>query len=181
MDVDAFDELMSSLDTPMAVVTTAVDDERAGCLIGFHAQGSIHPRRYAVWLSRANHTFRVALLASHLAVHFLAKGDRDLAALFGTVSGDEVDKFARCAWEPSDAGPPLLTACPNRLLLRRTGLLDEGSDHLCFVTEPVEAWSGGPFTPLRLSDVAGLEAAHPVDDRPKPPTVRAEDDLSRRG
>lgn len=60
MDRDAFDSVMASLDAPMAVVTTAVDDERAGCLIGFHAQSSIDPGRYCVWLSKANHTYRVA-------------------------------------------------------------------------------------------------------------------------
>ena len=41
---DAFDSLMASLDGPMAVVTTAVAGERAGCLVGFHAQSAIDPR-----------------------------------------------------------------------------------------------------------------------------------------
>ena len=31
----------------MVVVTTAQGDERAGCLVGFHAQSSIEPPRYA--------------------------------------------------------------------------------------------------------------------------------------
>ena len=36
-----------------------------------------------MWLSRLNLTYRVAQLASHLAVHFLTEGDRELAELFG--------------------------------------------------------------------------------------------------
>lgn len=175
MDPEVFDQIMASLDAPMVVVTATVDDERAGCLIGFHAQGSIHPRRYAIWLSKANHTFRVALLGDHLAVHFLTQDDHDLAALFGENSGDDIDKFAQCEWAPSEEGPPLLLRCPNRLVLRRTGLFDEGGDHLCFVAEPVVATGTGPFTPLRLSDVGDLEPGHPVDERPSPATTRASD------
>ncbi len=169
---DGFNALMTQLDTPMSVVTTAAGGERAGCLIGFQTQCSIEPGRYNVWLSKANHTFRVALHADHLAVHFLSSQDRDLAELFGTFSGDDVDKFTRCQ---STAGPseiPLLTRCPNRLVLRRTSLLDEGGDHVCVVTEPVDVSYDGPFTPLRLSDVEDLVPGHSVEERPQPPTER---------
>jgi flavin reductase (DIM6/NTAB) family NADH-FMN oxidoreductase RutF len=168
-----FDSLVTRLDVPMSVITAAAGDERAGCLIGFHAQCSIHPGRYAVWLSKANHTFRVALMAGHLGVHFLDRSDRDLAELFGTLTGDDVDKFSRCEWETGAQGVPLLVRCPNRMVVRRTTMLDEGSDHVCVVTEPIEASVGdGPFTPLRLSDVDDLVPGHPVDDRPRPPTER---------
>ncbi len=164
MDRDAFDSIMASLDAPMAVVTTAVDDERAGCLIGFHAQSSIDPGRYCVWLSKANHTYRVARRAPHLAVHFLTSQDHDLAELFGTVSGDQVDKFARCDHRVSSQGVPLLDRCANWLIVERVALLDVGGDHVCIVTQPVEAGSGGPFTPLPLSDVADLDPGHDAEE-----------------
>ena len=48
-----------------------VQDYRAGCLVGFHSQSSIDPRQYAVWLSKANHTYPVALRSELFAVHFL--------------------------------------------------------------------------------------------------------------
>lgn len=171
-ELEHFDSLMARLDAPMSIVTTAIDQEQAGCLVGFQSQSSIHPGRYAVWLSKANHTFRVALLAKHLAVHFLDQHDRDIAELFGTLSGDDVDKFSRCEWEPGTAGVPLLRRCPNRIVVRRTTLLEEGSDHVCVVAEAIEAHDAGPFTPLRLSDVDDLVPGHPVDDRPRPPTER---------
>lgn len=164
MDRDAFDSIMASLDAPMAVVTTAVDDERAGCLIGFHAQSSIDPGGYCVWLSKANHTYRVARRAPHLAVHFLTSQDHDLAELFGTVSGDQVDKFARCDHRVSSQGIPLLDRCANWLIVERVALLDVGGDHVCIVTQPVEAGSGGPFTPLRLSDVDDLDPGHDAEE-----------------
>ncbi len=68
---------------------------------------------------------------------------------------------------------PLLSECPNRLVLRRTALLDEGGDHVCLAAEAIEAHSGGPFDPLRLSHVAHLEPGHANEERPTPPTERA--------
>lgn len=166
--VDAFDRLMERLDPPVLVVTAAVGGERAGCLVGFHAQSSIEPRGYAVWLSRPNHTFRVAIQATHLGIHFLGTDDRDLAELFGTRSGDDLDKFTRCDWAPSARGVPLLRRCPNRMEVHRTATLDDGGDHLCFVARPVEASLADDLEPLRLSDVADLEPGHEPDEHRGP-------------
>src|SRR4051812_10682715 len=157
----------------MAIVTTMSGGERAGCLIGFHAQCSISPPRYVVWLSKANHTFRVAVHARHVAVHFLSEDDEELARLFGTVSGDETDKFGQCAWELGDGGVPLLTDCPNRFVAERVALLDEGSDHVCLVISPTSASARTPFRPLRLAQVTQLQPGHEADDRPKPADERA--------
>src|SRR4051812_45302563 len=112
MDRAAFDDLVAAFDGALVVVTTAAGDERAGCVVGFHCQSSIDPPHYAVWLSKANRTYRVALLADHLAVHALGQGDRDVAELFGGETGDEVDKFSRCEWSPGPDGVPLLTRLP---------------------------------------------------------------------
>ena len=173
MNEEAFSGIAESLDAPMVIVTTAAGGERAGCLVGFHAQVSIDPLRYAVWLSKANHTYRVALLAQHIAIHFLGRDDHDLAELFGTKSGDDLDKFTECPVEPTDAGPPALSRCPNRVLLRRTALFDHGGDHVCFIGEPVDVRADGQLEPLRLSDLGDLDAGHAVDERPVPPTERA--------
>lgn len=172
MSDESFDTVTSSTDPAMVVVTTALDGEAAGCLVGFHSQSSIEPRRYAVWLSKANRTYRVASQATHLAVHALSEGDQDLAVLFGTRTGDDVDKLARCAWRPGPAGVPLLSRCPSVVVLRRLTLLDEGGDHVCVVGEPVDARSAGRFRPLRLSAVSGLRPGHAAGERPDHPTER---------
>jgi flavin reductase (DIM6/NTAB) family NADH-FMN oxidoreductase RutF len=170
---EAFDEILAELDGALVVVTTAAGDERAGCLVGFHCQCSIEPARYAVWLSKANHTFRVALHAEHLAVHVLTRDDHDLAARFGGSTGDDVDKFAGCAWTPGPGGVPLLDAVPRRVVARKHTLLDDGSDHVCLVLEPLAATGAGPFTPLRLADVDDVEPGHAAEERPKPAEDRA--------
>jgi flavin reductase (DIM6/NTAB) family NADH-FMN oxidoreductase RutF len=170
---ESFHAIVSPLDPALIIVTAAEADERAGCLVGFHAQSSIVPQRYCVWLSKANHTYRVALHSAHVAVHFLASGDLALAELFGTRSGDSGDKFAGLAVSRGPGGSPLIDECPNRLVARRTALLDEGGDHVCMVTEPVAVHSGGPFEPLRTSQAAHLVAGHPPWERHLPPTERA--------
>jgi flavin reductase (DIM6/NTAB) family NADH-FMN oxidoreductase RutF len=171
---DAFDRIAASLDPAMAVVTTAAGDERGGCLVGFHAQSSIDPARYCVWLSKANHTYRLALRAERLAVHLLGEGDLALAEVFGTLTGDEVDKFERCGPVTERHGLPLVDALPNRIVCRRVAVLDEGGDHVCVVLEPEDAECPSPFAPLRLSRVSHLEPGHGAGERPHPPTERAE-------
>jgi riboflavin biosynthesis pyrimidine reductase/flavin reductase (DIM6/NTAB) family NADH-FMN oxidoreductase RutF len=170
---DTLGELGLAVDPTMTVVTAAADGERAGCLVGFHAQCSIGPPRYAVWLSKANHTYRVALRSEHLAVHFLGRDQRHLAERFGGSTGDHGDKFAGLPWRPGPYGTPILEECPHRLVGRRTALFDEGGDHVCVVLDPLEVGAPGALGPLRLSDVEDIEPGHGAGDRPGPPTERA--------
>ena len=162
---DDFGQLMASLDPPLVVVSTMAEDERAGCLVGFHVQSSIDPEHYCVWLSKANHTYRVGLRASHFAVHFLTDADHDVAERFGTVSGEDTDKFAGLEVDLDPYGVPLLRSCPNRLSLERIALLDDGGDHVCLTTRVTEVHTGGPFTPLRVSDANDLDPGHEADER----------------
>src|SRR5215207_9049286 len=93
-----FDALVGALDYPMFVVTAAHGTRRAGCLVGFAAQCSISPLLFMVWLSTKNHTFTLARDTDLIAVHVLPRHALDLAALFGTLTGFDVDKFTRCRW-----------------------------------------------------------------------------------
>lgn len=166
---DPFDQLMTSSDPSLVIVTTAAGDERAGCLVGFHAQSSIDPHGYAVWLSKANHTFGVAIRASHLAVHFLTVGDHELARTFGTETGDDVDKFEQVPWRRGPQGVPVLTGCDHGLVGRKEAVLDDGGDHVVFTLDPVEVWSRESFTPLRTSGVGDLASGHDPSEHPDRP------------
>lgn len=165
MSDEAFESLMTSVDPPLVVVTTAAEDERAGCLVGFHSQSSIDSGHYSVWLSKANHTYRTGLRATHFAVHFLTDQDHALAERFGTACSAETDKFADLDVDTDERGTPLLRDLPNRLLLERIAVLDDGGDHVCLTTRVLSAHSGGPFTPLRVSDADDLEPGHPAESR----------------
>lgn len=172
---DELDQIGTSLDPPLVIVTVAAGSEHAGCLVGFHTQSSIDPVRYSVWLSKANHTYRVALRASHLAVHYLTAGDLELARLFGTRSGDDIDKFAGLRIADGPGRVPMLLDRPHAIVVRLTALLDERGDHVCAVGEVVDERSAGPFEPLRLSAAAGFTPGHANEERPSPPTERAAD------
>ena len=144
--MDDFERLVARLDYPMFVLTARSPEERSGCLIGFASQCSIHPPRFAVWVSDKNHTFDVARASSHLGVHALAASQTDLAALFGGETGDEIDKFARCSWHDGPEGVPVLDDVAGWFVGRVIERLDTG-DHLGFLLEPVAA---------SVSDVPGL-------------------------
>jgi flavin reductase (DIM6/NTAB) family NADH-FMN oxidoreductase RutF len=165
---ETFDELMRDLDPPLLVVTTAHDDERAGCLVGFHSQCGIAPRRYALWISRANRTAAVATRATAFAVHVLGAQQHELAALFGAKTGDDIDKFARCAWVPGRDGVPLLADCPDRITGRKRDLVEVDADHVCLVIEPLDTHQVRTDSWLRLAEVHDLRAGHPPDDPPHP-------------
>lgn len=156
---EALQSILADLDYPMAVVTTTDGTEQAGCLVGFAAQCSIDPPLVMIWLSKRNHTTRVAARASSLLVHFPSRSDRDLAALFGQETGDEVDKFARCGWEPGPDGLPLLTGCSRWVAGRIVERLDTG-DHVGHLLEPVDAASGTWSGQLGFQSVKDLEPGH---------------------
>jgi flavin reductase (DIM6/NTAB) family NADH-FMN oxidoreductase RutF len=156
---ETFIEMTGRLNYPMLLVTTAADGERAGCLVGFSTQSSIDPPRFIVCLSDKNHTQRVASGADALAVHFLPSDAQDLAELFGSETGDEVDKFARCRWHPGPLGLPIIDECRSwfvgRILERHTL-----GDHVAFILEPVAAVDGGDSKRVTFSDVKHLEPGH---------------------
>lgn len=170
MSTDAFGRLMASADPAMIVVTTVAENEPAGCLVGFHAQSSISAEHYCLWLSKANHTYRTGLRATHFAVHFLTETDLAVAEWFGTRTGETTDKFAgrgvdERGTDTDEHGLPLLRDCPNRMVVERIAMLDDGGDHACFTTRVLSAHTEGTFTPLRLSEVAHLDAGRSSESR----------------
>ena len=156
-----FPELVAELDYPMFVVTAAAEGRRAGCLVGFTTQTSIHPQRFLACISRKNHTYGVACSASLLAVHLLSRAPRgrELAELFGAETGDDVDKFSRATWRPGPDGVPLLDDLPNRFVGRVLDRIDLG-DHVGFLLEPVEVEKGEELDGLGFQDVKGMEPGH---------------------
>ncbi|GAA1865531.1 hypothetical protein GCM10009813_28240 [Brevibacterium marinum] len=149
---------MASTDAALIVVTTAAEDERAGCLVGFHSQSSMAPQRYDFWLSKANHTYRVSLRAARFALHFLTADDLAMAQRFGARSGEDVDKFRGVEVVTTGQGVPLLSALPNRMVVERTTMLDDGGDHVGITARVISTETSGPFVPLRPSDIGDLAA-----------------------
>lgn len=158
---EAFEQMVGLLDYPMFVVTTRSGDVRAGCLVGFSSQVSIDPSRFLVGLSKRNHTFRVASHgATHLAVHLLSKPHRDLARLFGSETGDRIDKFSRCRWWEGPEGLPILADAAAWFAGRILDRFDLG-DHVGHLTDPIAGSAPDRFDDLvSFGDVKDLEPGH---------------------
>jgi flavin reductase (DIM6/NTAB) family NADH-FMN oxidoreductase RutF len=159
---DPFDRLVAQLDTAMVVVTATAAGEVDGCLVGFHSQCSIRPRRYALWLSTVNRTYRIARSSAVLGVHALAVDQHDVAAHFGGETGDDVDKLAGVAWSPGPDGVPLLDDVADRFVGRVVQRVEVGGDHELFVVEPADARVAPSLTPLRLSGATDIAPGHPA-------------------
>ena len=132
---ESFQRLVAQLDYPMFIATVATNHERAGCLIGFATQCSIHPPRFLAGISDKNRTYRVARSATAMAIHLVPEDADELAELFGGETGDDVDKFERCDWHPGPEDVPLLDDCPNRFVGRIAERVPFG-DHIGLVLEP---------------------------------------------
>jgi flavin reductase (DIM6/NTAB) family NADH-FMN oxidoreductase RutF len=154
-----FQRLVAQLDYPMFIATVAAGGERAGCLIGFATQCSIHPPRFLAGISDKNRTYRVAQDAGSMAVHLVPEDATELAELFGGETGDEVDKFERCAWRPGPGDVPLLDDCPNRFVGRIVERIDFG-DHTGMVLEPLHAEEDQASGQLGFHRAKRIEPGH---------------------
>ena len=136
-DPSAIDRWVGEIDYPMYIVTAAARGEPAGCLVGFSTQCSIDPVRFLVCLSDKNRTYRIARDAFVVAMHLVPSTAEDLVALFGSETGDEIDKFERCNWHEGPEGVPILDNCPNWFAGRVLDRLPVG-DHLALLLQPID-------------------------------------------
>ena len=156
-----FNELAGEIDYSMFVVTAAAAGEQAGCLVGFATQCSISPSRFLVCLSEKNRTLRVAEESGALVVHLVGAGDDELVELFGSETGDEVDKFARCRWHPGPRGLPVLDDCPRWFAGEICERMTLG-DHRGFVLAPFAAEDSGGGKPFSFDRAKRFEPGHPA-------------------
>ena len=166
MITDAYDEIQAALDAPLIVVTTEVDGERSGCLVGFHSQSSIEPRQHCIWISKANHTYQLARRATHFALHFLTEYDHSLAQHFGELTGDETDKFDGLPFSAGPGNVPILDGCEHWVVIERATMQDEDAagDHACITGTVIAAKSSGTFRPFRLTQAKDFTPGHEAEE-----------------
>jgi len=153
-----FSRLAEGLDYPVYIVTTAVDAEHSGCLIGFATQCSIHPPRFLACISKKNHTFALVQRASVLAVHVVEAKDKALADLFGGQTGDQVDKFSDVSWH-EEFGVPILDACQRWFAGKVEKHVDFG-DHLGLVLTPLAQETQVTDEQLRFQSAKHIKPGH---------------------
>jgi flavin reductase (DIM6/NTAB) family NADH-FMN oxidoreductase RutF len=95
-----------------------------------------------------------------LAVHLLPRRHRELARLFGSETGDRVNKFRHCAWHTGPHDLPVLEDAVARFAGRILTRIDVG-DHVGFLLEPLEGSAPHKFDELvTFSDVRDLDPGH---------------------
>ena len=151
--------LVSAIDYPMYIATVADGDRRGGCLVGFTTQCSIDPPRFLVCISVRNHTFRIARTARVMVVHLVPEHGGDLAELFGSRTGDDLDKFAMCDWTPGPDGTPVLAGCPNWFAGRVLQRIPAG-DHWAFLLDTFAAESAPDADAFTFHRAKRIEPGH---------------------
>jgi flavin reductase (DIM6/NTAB) family NADH-FMN oxidoreductase RutF len=151
----------ATTDYPLVVCTvTAVTGEMSGCLVGFTTQCSIQPPRFLICLSKANHSYCVAERARAMAIHLLGEDQGDLAELFGSTTGDRVDKFEHCQWHPGPSGAPVLDRCAAWLDGKEIDRWSVG-DHEAILMRPESGGRGHESGLLTLKSAPHIQPGHP--------------------
>jgi flavin reductase (DIM6/NTAB) family NADH-FMN oxidoreductase RutF len=151
--------MVGELDYPMFIVTVAAEGEMSGCLVGFASQCSIDPFRFLVCLSNKNRTFEVARRSGYMAVHIVPAEQWELARLFGGATGDDLDKFTRCAWSAGPGGVPVLELCPTWFAGPIIERVDAG-DHAIHVLEPSTGHGKAGLVPLTFQRAREIDPGH---------------------
>ena len=155
----AVDRILTSLDYPLLVVTTADTKTRGGCLVGFSTQCSVDPVLLLICISRNNRTCRVAEGAPGLAIHCVSEAEHDLAELFGGETGDETDKFEHCDWSRGHLGLPILARAPAWIAGTIEARIDAG-DHIAHLVKPTAAELRRSFDPLPTRSGTDIDPGH---------------------
>jgi flavin reductase (DIM6/NTAB) family NADH-FMN oxidoreductase RutF len=93
-------------------------------------------------------------------VHLLPRTHRDLARLFGSETGDRVDKFSRCEWREGPHGMPILNDAAGWFVGEVLNRYDVG-DHIGHLLEPVAGDAPEKFEQLvTFADVQDLDPGH---------------------
>jgi flavin reductase (DIM6/NTAB) family NADH-FMN oxidoreductase RutF len=134
-DVEVFEQIVGHLEYPMFVVAATANGDADACLVGFTSQCSMDPPRFGVFLSKANHTYDLAVQSDVLVVHRLRGDQHRVAEHFGGTSAyDDPGKLEGHGWTPGPEGTPVIDDCDwfaGRVLDRA----DTG-DHVLFVLDP---------------------------------------------
>ena len=159
----ALEEFSEKVDGPLLIVTTVAGDHRSGCVVGYWTKCSVTPPRFLVCISKKNHTFKVAMQADTLALHLVPSSEVDIVRLFGSETGDEIDKFSRCRWRTGPGGVPILEACPSHAVCNILDRTDVG-DHVALITSPIEV-NDGPEDDIFTHNMAlerSVKPGHPA-------------------
>ena len=140
---------LSHISHPVAIITVKQGRKLNGMTAAWVTQISTDPPMLCVSISPKRHTWKMLGKAEYFGVCMLAEGQEDVANVFGTKSGYDVDKFGMMDIEPFMAAHdvPLVPDSLAGFVCRKSHQVEQG-DHWALFGEVVEAWKGPERRPL---------------------------------
>lgn len=129
-----FRAAMRHVASPVAVVTTYVDDRPHGSTVSAFMSLSMEPPMLLVSLDNRSTLLSLLSVGSPLGVNILASTQSDVAALFAT---READRFAAVSWELRDGAPALVDT--HAWVATRVGSVLPAGDHTLVLCDVIGA------------------------------------------
>lgn len=153
MDEDAKRQILRRIPYDLYVMTSLEDGRPAASTLTWLSQCSFHPPLLMIGVQRESRMHSAIESSGVIAVHFLARGQQDIAErFFRPPSEEHGPRLHGILWEPGpETGAPVLADAPAWLEGRVTDRVERG-DHSVFVCEVVNAGLRDPeFEALALS------------------------------
>ena len=122
---DAFKDAMSSLCSPVTVVTAMNEDTPYGATVSAFGSLSLTPPMVTVALDRRSRVLAAVTATGRMGVNILGENDQELALTFATGG---IDRFAQVPWR-TQAHLPRLTHVPGWLQCDVARIVG-GGDHV---------------------------------------------------
>ncbi|MDO9538359.1 MAG: flavin reductase family protein [Thermoplasmata archaeon] len=140
---------LSFISHPVAIITVNDGKKINGMTAAWVTQISIEPPILCVSISPKRHTWKMLAKVEYFGVCMLAEGQEKIANVFGTKSGNNVDKFGMMDIAPFMGAHkvPLIPDSLAGFVCRKSHQVEQG-DHFALFGEVVEAWKGPEKRPL---------------------------------
>lgn len=139
---------------PLAIITAGDPDKpgrRGGMTAAWVSRVSWDPPLIAVAIAPSRHTYELIREFKAFAVHIVSRRLEDIAIeIFGSLSGREVDKFAKSGISPAKAKSITAPIITDAVVIMECRLVSEfkAGDHIVVVGEVVKAYRGIDEPPL---------------------------------
>lgn len=146
VDPTAFRQVMGHFATGVTVVTTALDEQRAGITVNAFCSVSLEPPLVLVCIEQRNYTHDLLIEAGTFAINFLTSQQADISRCFAGQGDEKLVGFCGVTTHPVATGAPVFDECLAFVDCRVVAVYP-GGDH-SIVIGRVEALGSSDATPL---------------------------------
>lgn len=152
-ELDPF-EALELFPHPLTIITAGDPDDpskRGGMTAAWVSRVSWDPPLIAVAMTATRHTYKLIKEYKAFAVHVISKRHEKIALeIFGSLSGRDIDKFAKAGIKPIKAKNIVAPIIPDAPIILECKLVAEyiAGDHIIVVGEVIKGYRGSVEPPL---------------------------------